>query len=443
MTVSTTTSERTPAGGGTAPPRTEASFGGEGWRKTFASLENPSFRLLWLSMIASFLGLHMSFLAQADLTYQLEGNAKAVAFTVIAWGVPQAVFSLIGGVVADRIHKRTIMIVSQSAVGVAMLVMAVLIQTGRIELWQIIVVGLVQGTVFAFNVPARQAWIPEIVGRDRLTNAIALHSAAFNAMSTVGPALAGILIGISFIGHTGAYYVMAGCFAVTVLLLLRMPPEGAEPRKTKDSAVAQMVEGVRYVRGHEVLLSVLMMGFVLIVLGMPYRTLLPVFSEDIYDVGSVGFGLMSAAIGIGAVIGSLAIAYLSDYPKKNQLLVGLGTLFCVALAFFAATPWFVVGLVALGFVGLLSMGYVSLNNTLVLSNADPAFYGRVQSVYMLSWSVQPFVALPVAALADASSAQTAVMVTAAVTLAALWATMLLMPGYRRLSERPAVAAPAR
>jgi hypothetical protein len=115
----------------------------------------------------------------------------------------------------------------------------------------------------------------------------------------------------------------------------------------------------------------------------------------------------------------------------------------VALAFFAATPWFVVGLVALGFVGLLSMGYVSLNNTLVLSNADPAFYGRVQSVYMLSWSVQPFVALPVAALADASSAQTAVMVTAAVTLAALWATMLLMPGYRRLSERPAVAAPAR
>jgi predicted MFS family arabinose efflux permease len=358
----------------------------------------------------------------------------------MAWGVPQAVFSLVGGVVADRVHKRTIMIVSQTVVGLAMLTMAVLIHTGQIALWQILVVGLVQGTVFAFNVPARQAWIPEIVGRERLTNAIALHSAAFNAMSTAGPAMAGVLIAISFIGFSGAYYIIAGCFAVTVLLLLRMPPEGAEPREGRGSAMAEMKEGVRYVRGHETLRSILVMGFVLIVLGMPYRTLLPVFADDIYGVGSVGLGALFTAIGLGAVVGSLGIAYLSDYPRKNQLLVGLGTLFCVALALFAATSWFIVGLVALAFVGLLSMGYVSLNNTLVLSNADPAFYGRVQSVYMLSWSVQPFAALPVAAFADEIGAQTAVVVTASVTLGALWLTMLLLPGYRRLSERPAVVA---
>lgn len=402
---------------------------------TFASLSNAHFRLLWISMLFSFMGLHMGFLAQSALTYHLERNATSLGVVMLAWGLPQAVFSLFGGVAADRINKRAIILVSQASIGLVALTMALLIQADAIRLWHIALAGFAQGTVFSFNVPARQAWISEIMGPERLANAIALNSAAFNATSVVGPSVAGALIGVSVIGFAGVYFIMAGFFVAVVLLLLVTPSDGAGPRSEQGRVFEDLREGVRYVWEYNMLRTQLLLGFVLIVLGMPYRTLLPVFAGEIYDVGTAGLGAMFTAAGVGAVLGSLAVASMSQSRRRAQVQLGAGLGFAVVLAVFASMSWYPVGLLLLGVIGLLSMGYVALNNTLVLGISEPAYYGRVQSVHMLSWSVQPFITLPVARLADVWGAQPTVALTALVVGAALIAISSLMPSYRRLVER--------
>ncbi|MEX1254655.1 MAG: MFS transporter [Dehalococcoidia bacterium] len=411
----------------------------EGWQRAFDSLSNPHFRMLFISMLVSFIGLHMGFMAQSALTYDLEGNATSLGIVVLAWGVPQMLFSLVGGVAADRINKRTIILFSQGTIGVLMLALAISIETGHVALWQIAGLGFVQGTVFSFNVPARQAWIPEIVGRDKLSNAIALNSSGFNMASVAGPFLAGGLITVPFIGFSGVYFIMAGCFFAVVLLLLRTPADGADAREdTGSSVIEDMKEGVHYVRAHSALMTMLAMGFVVIVLGMPYRTLFPVFAGEIYGVGKVGLGAMYTVGGIGAVVGSLLVAMWSQSPNKArlQLISGLG--FAATLVVFALIGWFALALVTLAVMGLACMGFVALNNTMVLSASDPEYYGRVQSVYMLSWSVQPFAAMPVAVLADVWGAQYAVALTGVVVALGI----LTVRGYStaRRPAREALAA---
>src|SRR3990170_2744131 len=181
---------------------------------------------------------------------------------------------------------------------------------------------------------------------------------------------------------------------------------------------------------HPVLPVLLVMGFVPIVVGMPYRTLFPVFAREVYGVGSVGLGVMGLATGLGALVGSLGVASLAPGSRRSAIPVVAGLGFGVTLIAFAAAPALALGLVALLFVGLMSNSYWALNGTMVLASSDPEYYGRVQSIYMLSWSVQAFAGLPIGALADLLGVQT----TVAVALAAIVA---LFPGHRRLREHEA------
>lgn len=397
-------------------------------------------------MLFSFTAIQMSFTAQGFLTYELTESATSLGVVSLGWGIPQLALSLLGGVAADRLHKRWLIIFSQSTMAVTSLLTAVLIQTDVIAVWQIFVMALVAGTVFAFNVPARQAWIPELVGQEKLMNAVALNSAAFTSTGIVGPGLAGGLIAVPFIGLTGVYYLMAGCYVVVVLLLLRTPGGAPTRGRERPSPVQDLVDGLRYVRRHSVLPILLLMGFVPIVLGMPYRTFFPVFAREVYGVGSVGLGAMGVVMSIGALAGSLGVASLSNTSRRSliQLAGGLG--FGLTLILFAAAPTLALGLAALLFVGLAANGYWALNNTMVLGSTDPDYYGRVMSVYMLSWSVMPFATLPESALADALGVQTMVASVGALLILALVAIALLLPGHRRLRDQegsPLPAAPAR
>ncbi|MCH7837140.1 MAG: MFS transporter [Chloroflexi bacterium] len=398
------------------------------------SLTNPHFRLLWVSMLFSFTGLQMSFTAQGFLTYDLTGTATSLGVVSLGWGIPLLALSLVGGVAADRLHKRWLMMISHGAMAVSSLITAVLIQTDVIAVWHIFVLALVTGTVFAFNVPARQAWIPELVGRDQLMNAVALNSSAFTLTGIVGPAAAGGLIAVPFVGMAGVYYLMAACFAIVVLGLLPIP--GGEPVRGREHAspFREIVDGLNYIRRHPVLPTLLLMGFVPIVLAMPYRQFFPVFQEEVYGVGSIGLGVMGAFLAVGALVGSLGVASLTNTSRRSliQLVGGLG--FGVALVLFAAAPVLSLGLVALLFVGLTSNGYWALNNTMVLGSTDPKYYGRVMSVYMLSWSIMPFATMPESALADQFGVQKMVAGVGVLLVLLLLAIMLLVPGHRRLRD---------
>lgn len=413
-----------------------------GASQTFSSLENRHFRLLWVSMLFSFTAIQMSFIAQGVLTFQLTGTATSLGFVTLGWGVSQLPMSLVGGVAADRLHKRWIILISQGTMAAVSAITAVLIQTEWIAVWHIFLLAVVTGTVFAFNVPARQAWIPELVGQERLMNAVALNTAAFTSTGIVGPAIAGVLLAAPFIGLAGMYYLMAALFLIVVLLVSRIPGGEASGERVRGHPVRELLDGVDYVRRHPVLPAILVFGFVPIVLGMPYRTFFPVFQEKVYGVGEAWLGAMGAVMAVGALAGSLGVASLSNGARRSLVQVAAAVGFGVSLVVFAAAPTLPLGLAALVLVGLTANGYWALNNTMVLGHTSEAYYGRVMSIYMLSWSLTPFVTLPESALVDRIGVQTTTALVGAALVALLIALALLLPGYRRLheQERAGVAA---
>jgi predicted MFS family arabinose efflux permease len=441
-----TTHTPAPAAAVPAPAHSRAGalLAAAGLSGTFSSLRNPHFRLLWVSMLFAFTAIQMMFIAQGLLTFEITGTATSLGIVGLGWGVAQLPLSLVGGVAADRLHKRWLIVASQATLAASAFTTAVLVQTGVIAVWQIFVLALVQGTAFSFNVPARQAWIPELVGDDELMNAVALNSAAFTTTGIIGPGLAGILIAVPFLELAGIYYLMAGCFVIVVLLLLRIP--GGEPRgDAHEPPLRALIDGLRYVRRHHVLPVLLLMGFVPIAIGMPYRTFFPVFQERVYGVGDSWLGAMGAMMAVGASIGSLVVASLPSTSRRSQIQLVGGLGFGLGLVLFAAAPniWF--GLGGLLLVGFMSNGYWALNNTMVLSNTDSAYYGRVMSVYMVSWSLTSFTGLPESAIADALGVQTMVAGVGALLVVCLLAIVLLLPGHRDLRKHEAGLAtgPAR
>lgn len=400
----------------------------------FASLANKNFRSLWLSMLFFFTAMQMSFVAQGLLVYQLAGTATSIAVVGLAWGLTQLPSSLIAGVAADRLPKRSMIVFSQSTMAVTALITAVLAQTGAIQVWHLFVLALVNGAVFSFTVPARQAWIPELVGEGQLMNAIALNSAAFTFTGILGPALAAVLIAVPKVDLAQIYFLMVGCYVIVVLMILRIP--GGQPIATRERRhpLSELLDGFRYVRRHPTLPYVLLMGFIPIVLAMPYRQFFPVFQEEVYHVSEKWVGVMGAVMAIGAFVGALYVASLSNTSRRSTIQIALGLSFGAGLILLGAAPTIWFGLGALLFVGFASNAFWALNSTLVLSSSSPEYYGRVMSVYMISWAVSPFAGFPEGTLADIVGLQWLMAGVGATLILALLAIVVLLPGHRQLDD---------
>lgn len=413
-----------------------------GWRKTFAALRIRNYRWLWFGLLLYFMAMQMSMIARSYLAYDITGKATALGIVSVAWGLPMLACSLIGGVVADRVEKRNLLLVTQTCITFFYLVMAVLVQTGVIEIWHLVVIGVFQGTVWAFNMPARQALIPELVGRDEaLMNALALNTGAMNATRVVAPALAGALIAVPWFGMTGVFYIVVALDTAVLFTLSRLPLTGAAAGGERRPMWEDMAVGLKYILRHWALVALMLMAFGVVLLGMSYYVLLPVFaSEKVYDVGSFGFGMMSTFVGVGAIVGSLLMAYISDYPHRATLQLFLGVGFGIALFLFGMAPTFFLALAALSFMGFMSTSYMTLNNTLIFAHTDREFTGRVMSVYMLTWSLQPMALLPISGAADLVGARPVVVVLGTVLATLVAAVAMLYPGYRRIGTPTAIAA---
>ena len=417
-----------------APPSVSVAEGipGQGGLgHTFGSLRNPYYRWLWIGMLFSFTSMQMQQLARGYLAFELEGTATALGVVSIGWGAPLLVFSLIGGAIADRSEKRNLLLVTQSAMGVLALIAAILVHTGAIQIWHLVLLGFGQGTVFSFNMPARQSLIPELVAEGELMNAVALNNAAMNMTRIVGPSLAGALIAVPFVGMTGSFYLTAALYLVVVLTLLRIPPTGVAAGRQHRPVVEEMGEGLRYIGSHGYLLTLMGLALVPTVLGMPYQMLLPAFAGDVLHVGSVGLGVMGAAAGAGAVAGALGVASMSNSTRRSEVQLAAGVGFGVALLFFGASGLFGVSLVALVLVGMMSTAYMAINNALLLSSSQPEFHGRVMSVYMLTWSLMPLAALPMSMAGDAVGVQPTVATAGAIIALFVLAVAVFYPAYRR------------
>ncbi len=370
--------------------------------RTFSALEHRGYRYLWLSSTGAALTMQMQLIARGYLAYEISGTAVALGVVTLAWGAPMLLLSPIAGVVVDRVPKRNLVLVSQAALGVATLVTALLVSTGLIEIWHLVAAGLVQGSVFAFNLPARQALVPEVVGPELMANAIALNSAGNNMTRILGPSAAGVFIAVPFVGIAGVFYLIVGVYALVIATLFQVPATAAPAAAVqRGDFFKEATSGLRYIWGNPPLRTPMLLALVPVLLAMPYHSLMPVFSKDAFGVGSEGLGFLMGAGGAGALIGSLLVAFFSEHPNKNRLQIITGVLFGGSLMALAIAPVFPLGLAAMLAVGGASSTYLALNNTIILTNCDPKMHGRVMSIYFTTFGLMPISTLPMSAAADA------------------------------------------
>lgn len=403
------------------------------WMRPFLSLKEAEFRHLWVGMLPGTMAMQMGMITNGYLAYDITGSAAAIGLVTLGFGIPMLLFSLIGGVVADRVSKRRVLMTSQMIIGACAGVLAFLVITDLIQIWHMTLVAFAMGTCFAFNMPARQSFVAEIISRERLMNAIALNNAGMNMSRVVGPALAGFLIGISWIGIGGVYVIMVIMYAFVVYSLFRIRDRGAAPNPNKVSGFRSLTDGIRYIRGNAILMALLMLAFAPVILGMPYQALMPVFAEDVFDVGASGLGLLMTVNGIGALVGSLVIASITNVSRRGLVQLGLGVTFGVSVAIFAFGDSYYLALAALVVVGAASAGYMSLNSTLVMDTAEPQYHGRVMSIYMFTFSLMPLSVLPVGALADAFGAPITIGIGGVALAVVVMLFGLFHPSYRHLN----------
>lgn len=394
---------------------------------TFASLANPVYRLLFISGAVSFLAVQAQFVARGWLANDLTGTNTGLGGVYMAFGVPMLLATPFGGVLADRLSKRNILVATQVALGGSSLWIGLGVQFEFVEYWMLLVTSAIQAVAFSFLAPARMAMTGEIVGRELLTNAIVLGQMSMNSTRVVGPALAGVGIGIAWFGLAGVYYASAAISLVALVLLLPLPAGRSSRSGPMRSPLREFSDGLAYVRREREVRLLLLTSFVIVMVAFPYIAFLPRVATELFDVGPAGFGAMSAVAAVGAVSMSLVVARRSSPAEawRIQLLAGFG--FGIGMFLIAGSPTYPVVLLAIFVVGAAASGFQSMNNSLVLGLSAFEYHGRVQSLMMLSFSGFGMAALPLGALADRIGLRPTFVIMGSVAVAAMFAYVAIRP----------------
>lgn len=401
--------------------------------KTFRALQHRNYRLFWTGQLVSLTGTWMQSIAQGWLVYLLTKSALNLGIVSFAQFLPVLLFTLLGGVAADRFDRQKLVVLTQSASLVQATILATLTLTGLVQVWHIIALAFLLGTINAFDTPARQALIHELVSKEDLMNAIALNSTAFNGTRIVGPAIAGTLLGaisawvqsqFAVETDTATRVAVGVCFALNALSysavivgLLLMDRRPREKNSNHESVWRSLWAGLDYARrDHRVLALLSLMG-VSSVFGFSYTTLMPLYAGEILRVGPQGYGFLMAAAGLGALSGALILASLGDYQRKGLLLSIGNFVFPVMLLIFAQSKVFAISLLALVGFGWGLITQNALVNTLLQTIVPPELRGRILSLYTLMFmGMLPFGSLQVGAVAERFGAPAALTLGAVICL---------------------------
>ena len=420
-------------------------------QRTFAALTLPAYRIFFSALLMQMTAMNMQMVARSWFMYELTGSAVMLGAVGLGGALPMLSVSLFGGVLADRVRKKSILVAGQFASALVALGIAVSITVGTISWIHLLVAAVFQGLVLALMMPARQALIYELVGANTLMNAIALNAAAMNFIRLTAPAIAGFCI--AFWSIEGVYYIMAVLYVIGFIFALRLPRTGTD-RPRERTTIEELTDGLSYIRHNADVLALLVLTLLATILSMPYLFLLPMFTRDIFlvDVSIFGRltswpligslllaleessarqGLLISVSGLGALAGSLVVASMSS---RNRGLLFLLSLFltAVSLVLFSATGSYLLALVFFIIMGLGQAGRLALSNTLLLSNTDDTHQGRVMSVYMMNWGITLVGVFFVGILADRIGVQLAVGGSAGLLAVITLSYLFLTPRIRRL-----------
>jgi len=429
MTEPTPRPERLEPAIATVPPDTVTQprrviAGGISWRRTFAAFRHRNYRLFFSGQLTSVIGTWMQQVALNWLVYSLSNSAFTLGAVRFLSAIPVTFFTLLGGALADRFEKRRIVIVTESTAMVLAFVLAGLVYFGVIKIWQIALLGFLDGMTDAFDIPTRQSFVVEMVGKDDLMNAIALNSSLFNGARVFGPALAGLLIGI--IGLTGCFFLNGLSYLAIVAAYFAMRLPAIVERPKRKPVWHETVEALRYVRSHRLLRAIISLVTIVSLFGWPYSVLMPVFARDVLHTQASGYGYLMAANGVGALFGALTLASLGHSIARRSLFYGGLFGFCIMLAVFALSHVYWLSATALAGSGFFMIIFFAIANTAVQTRVPDELRGRVMGIYALAFlGLTPFGSLLAGAIAKTTSASFAVSLGAVVCLVAGLITMRL------------------
>jgi MFS family permease len=384
-------------------------------RRTFSSLEIFNYRIFWLGQLISLSGTWMQATAQAWLVLKLTNSPTALGTVTMLQFLPVMLLTLFGGVLADRLPKRTVIICTQVAGALQAFIMAALVLSNRVEVWQIYGLAFFLGLINAFDNPTRQAFVVELVGPKQLQNAVALNSSLFNAARIVGPAVGGILISTVGIGQTFLWNGFSFLPVIAGLLMMRIREFHAVSKPERGNVFRQLAEGIRFAVGtREVLLILLLIG-TLGTFGYNFTTILPLIARYVVNAGAVGLGLLTSAIGVGSLVAALGVA--GARRTSMTVLLAAAALFSILLILVGLSEWLPLTLGLLVVLGITSIVFTASANTRLQLAAPGALRGRVMSLFFLLFAgTTPIGSLVVGFLAASVGVQPTVILMGLICL---------------------------
>ena len=389
------------------------------------------FRWIWLGSFASFTAMNMQMITRGWLVLRLENDSpSALTWAMVSFAAPMAIVSLLGGALSDRVPKKYLIIGSQLGNSALTLIVGLMDATGTIWLEALMVLGVLNGSMFALNMPSRQAIISEIVPRDRVMNAVALNNTSMNLTRAAGPAVAGILI--AFFSTALVFYIVSIVYVLSALSVVRLKNNFVPSVGTRKSVTGDIKEGLQYALGDKTLRGLIIMAFMPAMFGFTLFALMPAWAREQLNVTSFDLGYLMAVMGIGALVGTIGLASMRNLGRRGLILIFISVIWGLSVVGVAFSAEFVSAIFFLVVYGLLSSLYMSLNMTLSQIYADPEKRGRVMSLFMMTFGLMPIGAIPFGEFAEVIGTGQALSISGMIMTVLTLVFAFAYPHFRRI-----------
>jgi len=398
----------------------------------FRALKHRNFQLFIAGQLVSLIGTWMQTTAQLWLVYRLTGSAALLGVFGFANQIPMLVLASVGGYVGDRYSRHRGVMATQTFSMLLAFLLAGLTLTNVVHVWHLIAITLLVGIVNAFDVPIRQAFFVQMVGKEDLPNAIALNSSIFNGARVVGPAIAGFAI--AWVGEGWCFFLNGLSFLAVIFALMAMKIEPQERKDSGESPLQNLLQGFRFAMKDRPIRSTLLLISMLSVFGLQYSVFMPIFAEDVLHSGARGLGFLMSAAGVGAVLGALQFAARTAYKGLAKWIAAMSVICSVCLLIFSQSKSFSLSIVVLFIVGFAATSQMAATNTTVQNRSPDALRGRLMAVYATMFmGVQPIGALLAGGIAKRLGAPATLAIFGAICLLgslifAAWVLIRVRPG---------------